>query len=136
MATSQLGIGQDTAQSATGTLMQLVKDKLGDGEYSQLAAQVPGLAQITGAAADSEAGTGGLGGLGGLGGMMGKAAGMLGGEAGAAAGLVGALTSSGLSLEQAGSFAPMLFNFIKSKVDANLFNTLLQRIPEIQKLVA
>jgi len=125
MATSQLGIGEDTATTATGAVLKMVKAKLGDGDFGQLSAAVPGLAEMA---------TGGSGG-GGLGGLMGKAAGMLGGQAGGAAGLLGLVTSSGLSLDQAGSFVPLLFNFIKGKAGTDLFNTLVQKIPEIKGML-
>ena len=127
MATSQLGIGEDVAKSATSGVLQMVKDKVGDGDFGQLSAAVPGLSEMAGAGAS---------GGGGLGGLMGKAAGMLGGKAGASAGLIGVLASSGLSPDQVGSFVPLLFNFIKDKAGAGVFNTLVDKIPEIKGMLS
>lgn len=130
MAASQFGISQDSAKSATGGLLNYVKDQVSDGDFDQLAGAVPGLSDVLGATGASEGGGGG-----GLGGLMGAAAGMLGGQAGGALGVLGMLQSAGLSMDQVGSFVPMLVSFLKGQAGDGVVDSLIGQIPELKKLL-
>lgn len=125
MAAGQLGISEDSAKTATGGVLDLIKDQTTEGDFGQLAAEVPGLTDMLG-----------QGGGGGLGGLMGSAAGMLGGKAGAALGLMGVMKSAGLSTDQVGSFVPMLFQFLKGKAGEGLVAKVLSQVPELKELVS
>lgn len=129
MAVSQLGIGEDAAKTATGGVLEMVREQASDADFGKLAAEVPGLTDMLGAA-----GSGGGGG-GGIGGLMGAAAGMLGGKAGGALGLMSVLQSSGLSMDQGKAFVPMLFGFLKDKAGAGLVGTVLSQAPELKKFL-
>ena len=49
-AASQLGIGEDTARSATGSLLGLIKDNADGGDFAELASKVPGVSALADAA--------------------------------------------------------------------------------------
>ncbi len=125
LAVSQLGISENSAKTATGGVLEMVKDQVSDEDFGKLAGAVPGLSDMLGG-----------GGGGGLGGLMGAASGMLGGKAGAAAGLLGMAKSSGLSMDQLGSFVPMLFGFLKGKAGDGVVTSILGQVPELKKFLA
>src|SRR5471032_1743663 len=104
--TSQLNVTPEQAVGGTGAMLGLAKNKLGGGDYSQLAKDVPGLDKLSG------------------GGQMGALSGML-GSSGKSAGLENALgnvksTSDmnsafgalGMDSGMVGKFAPVILQYL------------------------
>ena len=56
---SQLGIDAATAKSATGKVLDFVKSKLGEEQFSQLASKIPGAADLASGAGEASGGGGG-----------------------------------------------------------------------------
>ena len=105
-AVSQLGINEDQARSATGGLLNFLKNQSGGNEAQTLIAKLPGaevVMQSAGASSESS-GTFGGGMLGGLTSAMGQSGGAL-----------AALQGSGLSASQAGPFVKMLVDYARQK---------------------
>ncbi len=67
---SSLGVNEDQAKGGAGLLFNLAKEKLGSGEFQQLADKIPGVSDLLGAApAPSGAASAGGGMMGALGGV-------------------------------------------------------------------
>ena len=123
---NQLGVNEETAQSATGKALKLLKDHGGDATTKLLSA-LPGAEGLIGAA-DSGSG-GGLGAsLGGLGSAL---TGKLGGTAGALA----ALQGSGLDAGKMGSFVKMLVDYAKQKAGVELVDQVLEKVPDVKGMI-
>ena len=107
LLTEQLGISQDQAQGGAGLLFKLAKEKLGSGDYSQLAQQVPGIQSLVEAAPDS-----GL-----LGSALKGLAANLGGneDLGNLAGLAGGFSKLGLDSGMVGKFIPVVLSFVQGR---------------------
>lgn len=127
-ASSSIGVSGDATKSATGGLLNLIKDQAGDGDFQKLLGSLPGADAIASSA--SSGGGGGL--LGGAGKML---SGALGGKLGGAAGVLGMFEKSGLDLGQAGQLATMFFSFAKGKAGNELISQILSKMPEIKKLM-
>ncbi len=116
---SQLGVDESQAKGGAGMLFQLAKDKLGDGEFSQIASAVPGLEDMLQAAPSLAGGNGGGGG----GGLLSKVMSMFGsGGGGGAAGnlaglasLAGGFSQLGLSGDMVGKFVPIIMSFVQEQ---------------------
>ena len=130
--TSQLGIDESTAKSATGTALGFLKNGLGD-QFSAVAEKLPGAEDLISSAPASDASDSGGGGL--LGSLKDAASSMLGGGAGEGIELMSALQNAGLSAEQGGSFVTMLIDFIKSKVGDGVMAQITEKIPMLKTLV-
>ncbi len=128
-AASKLGIGEDTAKSATGGLLGLIKEHADGADFAELASKVPGVSQLADAAPS------GGGGGGGLGGMLGGITDAIGGGDGGALGALGALTKSGLSMDKIGSFAGLFSGFLKNKIGGDLIKRLLGSVPGLSSLL-
>ena len=50
LLTKNLGVGEDQAKDGTGLLFNLVKEKLGDNDFSQVAQHVPDINELIGSA--------------------------------------------------------------------------------------
>lgn len=125
LATSQLGVSEETTRSATGGLLSLIGDKVDAKDFQGLLGAMPG--------ADALAQSGASSGGGGVMGMVSGLAGGLGGKLGTAAGLLGMLKSSGLSLDQAGSFVSLFADFARKNVDGAVLNRILDSVPDLKK---
>lgn len=125
-AVGQLGIDEGTAQSATSSLLGLLKDQGDDAAAGQLMSALPG--------ADGLARQAG-GAVGGLGGAMGGLGAMLGGSAGSAMGAVSALQSSGLSGDQLGPFVSMFVGYAREKAGPDVVERLLSSVPALKQLI-
>jgi len=128
-AAGKLGIGTDTATSATGGLLGLIKEHADAGDVSAMLGKLPGAADLM-KAAPSSSGGGGL--LGGLGDALGGA---LGGGAGQALGAMEALSKTGLSMDKLGSFLEMFKQFVLPKLGPDLLKRLLGNIPGLGSLL-
>ncbi|MDJ0521299.1 MAG: hypothetical protein QNJ90_04420 [Planctomycetota bacterium] len=127
-AAGKLGIGEDTAKSATGGLLGLIQEHADPADASEMLSKLPGAAELIPSGGDS--GGGGL--LGGLGDALGGA---LGGGAGGALGAVEALSKTGLSADKLGSFLELFKNFALPKLGPDLLQRLLGKIPGLGSLL-
>ena len=129
-ASTSLGVSTDSAQSATGTLLNLIRQQAGKNEAGALVDKIPGAASLL-----KETPVGG-GGLGGMMGDLGKSlTGSLGGKLGGAATIMTALQGSGLDLNQSSKFVSMFFSFAKSQAGSDVVNQILGKMPEVKKLI-
>lgn len=124
----QLGIDSSQAGSATGGILNMIKGKLDQGEFSQLLEKLPG---AEGLVADAESGQAEASGGGGLGGLLGKASSMMGGAGGGVANIAGILGKSGLSLDKAGPFLGKLMGFLRDKLPSGLFQKIQGAVPDV-----
>ncbi len=110
--TSQLGVNNDQAEGGMGALLNVAKDSLSDGEFSNLSAGIPGMETLL-AAAPALAGKGGMGGLSDMASSLGGAAASLGG--------LGELTKQfealGLSPDMIAQFAKIAVNYFMNSDD-------------------
>jgi len=108
MLTDQLGISDDQAQGGAGLLFKMAKEKLGSGDFGQIAAHVPEAERLADSAPDSGMLGSALGGL---------ASSLSGGKSdlGNLAGLVGGFTKLGLDADMLGKFVPIVLSFVKGK---------------------
>ncbi len=117
---SSLGINEDQAKGGAGLLFNLAKEKLGAGDFQQIADKIPGVSDLLGAApapsAAASAGGGMMGALGGAAAALG--AGGLGdklGGLGDLASLASGFSQLGLSSEMVGKFAPIVLSFVQNQ---------------------
>ena len=106
----QLGVDEGQAKGGAGLLFKLAQDKLGSGDFAQLADKIPGLDSML-EAAPAESG-GGL--MGAIGGMLGG----LGGNAGALgnlASLAGDFDKLGLDSGMVNQFIPVVMKFVQEQ---------------------
>lgn len=126
-AQSALGIGEDTARSATGGLLGLIQEHADGADFARLAEAVPG-ARALAEAPPAASGGGGLGGmLGGLGDALGGGGGAL--------GALGALSKTGLDTDKIGGFVQLFAGFLKNKIGGDLLKRLLGSVPGLSNLV-
>ena len=108
LLTINLGVGEDQAKGGAGLLFNLAKEKLGDGDFSQLAQHVPGINGLI----DSAPKSGGFGAaLGGIASKLGGGASKLGGIAN----LAGGFSDLGLDSSMLGKFVPIILSFVEEK---------------------
>ena len=111
MLTSQLGVDETQAKGGVGAILNLAKEKLGDGDFSQITSALGGGTAEAMAAAPSAVEGGG-----GMAGMLGAATSALGvdlGGLGKLAALAGTFKSLGLDSSMISKFAPIVMGFIK-----------------------
>jgi len=124
---SQLGINEDQAKSATGGLLNFLKNQGGGNEAQTLIAKLPGaedLMQSAGSSSESSGSVGGGGMLGGLTSAIGQGGGAL-----------AALQGSGLSASQAGPFVKMLVDFARQKAGPETVERVLDKVPAIKAMI-
>ncbi|MDH3442740.1 MAG: DUF2780 domain-containing protein [Deltaproteobacteria bacterium] len=125
-AVKQLGISEDTAKTATGSLLGFLKNQGDNDTVQKLLAKLPGAeALISNAGASSGGGGGGL-----LGGLTSAIGGSLGGAGGALA----ALQSSGLDASKGSSLVKMLVDYAKQKAGPELVEQALAKFPALKAL--
>ncbi|QRK04618.1 hypothetical protein JQX13_30750 [Archangium violaceum] len=154
----QLGVDSNQAQGLAGSLLKLVqgtvKEKMGPQAADQMGQSIPEMqgwqqqaeAQ-TAQAQQSGSGGGLMGALGGLGGLLGGQGqgqsgggglmGALGGAMGQAsevAGIVALLQRFNLDASKASLVAPLLLNFLKSRLDPQLVGGILTVMPMLANL--
>jgi hypothetical protein len=127
-AARSIGVSGEAAESATGGLLNLIKEQAGRGDFEKLLGNLPGADVIASAAPSS--GSGSV--LGGVGKALG---GSLGGKLSGAASVLGVFEKSGLDLGQAGQLVTMFFNFAKGRAGSELIDQILGKMPEIKKLL-
>lgn len=111
---STLGVNEEQAKGGAGLLFNMAKEKLGSGEFQQIAANVPGITDLLKAAPEQGAGGGLMGALGGaasaFGGLRGKMEGI-----GNLAQLAGGFSQLGLSTDMIGKFVPVVLSFLQNQ---------------------
>lgn len=122
-AVSQLGISEDQAKSATGGLLNFVKDQSDGNAVQELIAKLPG---AEGLMASSDSGGGG--------GMLGGLAAGLGGKLGGAGGVLAVLQGSGLDAGKISPFVTMLVNYAKQKAGPELVEKVIAQVPALKGL--
>lgn len=118
LLTQNLGVSQEQAQGGAGLLFKLAKDKLGAGDFQQVAAAVPGVEDLMKTAPASGGGMAGA--LGGIMSSMGGGSGKLGDLAGLAAGF----SKLGLDSNMVSKFVPVILSFVQTKGGAAVKNLL------------
>jgi hypothetical protein len=108
LLTKDLGVNETQAQGGAGLILKLAKDQLAPDEYAKVAAAVPEIEKLLGAA---PSGGGGL--LGGFGKI-------LGGEAGGLANTAGGFSKLGLNSSMVMKFIPIILQFVEGKGGANV----------------
>lgn len=158
MATSQLGINEQQAKGATGSVLGLLQKSAPAGDFNSLLSAVPGAGDLLknfGGGSSAPASGNPLGALGSAlggalggskggsgGGLLGAAMGALGGGGGSGggglgqlAGLMGALGNNGVSANQAPQFLSMLLGFFQQKAGGDVMSGLLKNLPDLAKLM-
>lgn len=108
MLVQNLGVNEEQAKGGAGLLFKMAKEKLGDGDFSQIASAVPGMEEMLGAAPESGGMAKAVGGLtSGLGGKL--------GQLGSLAGVASGFSKLGLEKDMIGKFIPTILSFVQSK---------------------
>lgn len=107
-----LDINEEQAQGGAGLIFKMAQEKLGDGEFAQVASAVPGVSNLIGAAPSPGGGLAGA--IGGLAGAMGASGGAAGNMANMAA-LAGGFGQLGLNPGMATKFVPIILSFVQNK---------------------
>ena len=116
MLTKKLGVNATQAAGGAAVLFKAAKDKLGGEEFEKLLGGVPGLGDLMKKAPP----TGG----GGLGGLLGGLAGAIGGNAALISTIVGGFGKLGLTADDARRFAPVMSEYLKTKVPPDVVSRL------------
>jgi hypothetical protein len=114
--TKKLGVSGTQAEGGAAVLFKAAKDKLGNEEFGKLLGGLPGLTDLMKKA--PAAGGGGLGGL------LGGIAGAMGGNAALISTIVGGFGKLGLTTEDARRFAPVMFDFLRTRVSPEVADKL------------
>ncbi|MGE5530558.1 MAG: DUF2780 domain-containing protein [Bacteroidota bacterium] len=142
---SRLGISNEQAQLAAGSLMQMLGQHMNPQDHQQLKQQLPGseemIQQASGAQAQEQAPAqsqqqqapaqppqqaGG-----GLGGMLGSLAGGAGGGIG---NIISMFSKSGLKENQVNSFVTMFLDYVRQKAGGGMLDKILQQVPGLNAL--
>ena len=127
MVTEQLGIGEKEGRSATGGILDMLKEQLDDSTFGSIMEKLPGAEGLLG-----QADSGDDGGGGGLMGSLASVAGsLMGGEGGGLANIMKILSDSGISMDQATGFLSTLVGFLKDKLGSDLFDTVAKSLPDL-----
>jgi Protein of unknown function VcgC/VcgE (DUF2780) len=114
----QLGVDKSQASGGAGLLLNLAKEKLGDGDFSQISNMIPDVGNLLSSAPKA----------GGLGSMIGGVASALGGEktGGLAdlASLAGGFSKLNLDSGMIAKFIPVILSFVSSKGGSQVKNIL------------
>jgi hypothetical protein len=111
MLTQRLGVNATQAEGGAAVLFKAAKDKLGADEFTQLLGGLPGLGELMKKAPAAG---------GGLGGLLGGIAGAMGGNAALISTIVGGFGKLGLSADDARKFAPVMFEFLRTRVSPDV----------------
>ena len=106
MLTDNLGVSGEQAQGGAGLLFKMAKDKLGSGDFQQVADAVPGIDDLMAKAPDGGSMGGALGGF---------ASSIGGGSLGNLAGLAAGFSQLNLDSGMVTKFVPVILSFVQSK---------------------
>ena len=126
----QLGLSPEAGKAATGNIMKMVRDQVGESTFSQIASKLPEVQRLIGAAEkDGGEQSGGGGGL--MGSLTSMAGSLLGGKAGGAVEVASSLTKAGVSLDKVPQYLSLLVEFLKNKLGSDLFATVAAKLPDL-----
>lgn len=108
--TQNLGVDENQAKGGAGLIFKMAKEKLGDGEFAQLASAIPAVQNLIGEA--PQPGGGLAGAIGGLAGAMGGGGGS---QLANMAALAGGFGQLGLNPGIVSQFIPIILSFVQSK---------------------
>jgi hypothetical protein len=114
-----LGVSEEAAKGGSGLIFNMVKDKLGAGDFGKVSNALPGITDLMKSAPESG---GVLGGIGKLASGFGGGAGQLGNLAS----LAGGFSKLGLDSGMIGKFIPIILAFAQSK-GGDVVKSLLQK---------
>lgn len=117
LLTQNLGIEENQAKGGAGLIFELAKQKLDDGEFSQVAGAIPGVSELINAA--PQPGSGLAGAIGGLAGALGG-----GGNIANLAALAGGFTQLGLNPAMVSQFVPVILSFAQNQGGDRIKNIL------------
>lgn len=103
-----LNINEDQAQGGAGLIFKMAQEKLGGGEFAQIADAVPGISNLIGAAPQEGGGLAGM--IGGLAGAMGAS-----GDLANLAALAGGFSQLGLNPGIVTQFVPIILSFVQNQ---------------------
>ncbi len=138
-AVSEIGIDESQASTATGGILNLLKDNVDAGDFSSLLGSLGGAEDLMATASSAIGGASGGGASSLLGGLASKFLGNSGlaSSLGGAAGLASLLSAANINSGQLGNLASLFFDFAKENVGEELVAKLLSSVPaEIRSLVA
>ncbi|VAX36843.1 hypothetical protein MNBD_PLANCTO02-2220 [hydrothermal vent metagenome] len=110
----QLGVSEEQASGGVGLLLKMAKEKLGDGDFSQLSNLLPETNQLIDAAPEEEKSSGLMGSIGGLVSSLGGGGGS---SLGNLATLAGGFSQLGLDAGMITKFLPIVLSFFQGKGD-------------------
>jgi hypothetical protein len=122
LLTKNVGVNDTQAEGGAAVLFKAAKDKLGAAEFDSMLGSVPGLTDLMKKAPAAGGAAGGLGGM--LGGMLGSMAGGLGGNAALISTVLSGFGKLGLTADHAKKFAPVIMQFLRSKVSPDVVSRL------------
>lgn len=105
---SNLGINEDQAKGALGSILNLAKEKLADGDFSKITEVISGASSLMSDAPKAE-------GLGSMFGSITSALGVNTGNLGNLAALAGQFKSLNLDADMIAKFAPIVMSFLQEK---------------------
>jgi hypothetical protein len=115
--TQNLGVDETQAKGGAGLIFKMAQEKLGSGEFAQLASAIPAINNLIG---EAPAPGGGLAGaIGGLAGAMGG-----GGQLANLAALAGGFGQLGLNPTMASEFIPIILSFVQNQGGEQVKNIL------------
>jgi len=120
MLTKKLGVSAPQAEGGAAVLFKAAKDKMGGEEFARLLGGVPGLGDLMKKAPAASGG--------GLGGLLGGLAGAIGGNAALISTIVGGFGKLGLNAEDAKRFAPVMSDYLKTKISPEAVSKLEQTL--------
>lgn len=130
LAAQKLGISEATARSATGAILQLLQNQMGQEESGELFSKLGGVGDLLSSGGEQQQSSSMMGG------MMKMAGSLAGGQAGSALELTGKLKDSGLPPEQSGTLVTMLLDFIKQQAGGPWLEKILAQVPELKQLAS
>jgi hypothetical protein len=123
MASSRLGLSESQTRSATGGLLQGLKQNVNEKDFNELQQKMPESQEVMQEAPQQE---GGL--MGGLTSQVSK----LGGNLGGISGIVGPMLSSGVNQDQAGGLVSMFLDYLRQKAGSGLLGRILSQVPGLK----
>ncbi len=127
LLTQNLGIEENQAKGGAGLIFELAKQKLDDGEFSQVAGAIPGVSELINAA--PQPGTGLAGAIGGLAGALGG-----GGNIANLAALAGGFTQLGLNPAMVSQFVPVILSFAQNQGGDRIKNILAEVLKYLSRM--
>lgn len=115
--TQGLGVDENQAKGGAGLIFKMAQEKLGDGDFAELANAIPAVSNLIGEAPSPGGGLAGA--IGGLAGAMGG-----GGQLANMAALAGGFSQLGLNPGIASKFVPIILSFVQSQGGDQIKNIL------------